>query len=354
MKEKVLLGMSGGVDSSTTAVLLQQHGYEVIGCTMLLWECDKNTVEDAKKVCDKLGIIHYILDCRNEFQKQVVDDFICKYKEAKTPNPCVECNKYLKFGVLYKKAKELGCNYLATGHYAKVEYSEKYKQKVIKKASEENKDQSYFLYAIPKEVISSIMFPLQEYTNKEQIRKIAEQNNLFVAQKKDSQEICFIPQNNYTEFLEKNEDLQTKQGNIVLKTGEILGKHKGLIYYTAGQRKGLGISYKEPLYVIKLDKKTNQVIVGPEKELYSIELYANNLNWLVLDTYISDKFECLAKIRYRAKETKACVERIEKDMVKVTFEAPQRAITPGQSVVFYDKDGVMLGGGKIHPKSSLE
>lgn len=350
MKEKVLLGMSGGVDSSTTAILLQQHGYEVIGCTMKLWKCDKNTVEDAKKVCDKLGIKHYILDCQNEFQKQVIDDFVCTYKEAKTPNPCVECNKYLKFGMLYKKAKELGCKYLATGHYAKIEYCEKYEQNVIKKANEENKDQSYFLYAIPKEVLPNIIFPLQDYKNKEQVRDIAEQNNLFVAHKKDSQEICFISQNNYTDFLEKNSNVPYEPGDIVLKTGEIVGKHKGLIYYTIGQRKGLGISHKEPLYVIKLDKEKNQVIVGTEEELYSIELYANNLNWLISDTYIKDEFHCLAKIRYRAKETKAYVKKIEKDMVKVIFEVPQRAVTPGQSVVFYDEDGVMLGGGKIIKK----
>ncbi len=377
--KRVLLGMSGGVDSSVSAILLKNQGYEVIGATMKLWcgankeEKEKNekSIQDAKNVCEKLGIEHYVFDAQNEFEKYVINDFVKQYKNAKTPNPCIECNKKIKFGYFFDKAQELNCEYVATGHYARIEYSEKYDQYVLKKSSEEKKDQSYFLYTIPKEKLSKIIFPLQDFTSKEEIRKIAQENDLEIADKKDSQEICFIPDNCYQNFLE-NRISKPKEGNIILSNGEILGKHNGLVNYTIGQRKGIGISYKELLYVIELRPDTNDVVVGPESELYSKKLFANNINWQVdIDKIeklngkeekeeeeekveIDNKyyFKCFAKIRYRAKEAESAVkikrsELQEKETLEVEFKEPQRAITKGQSVVFYDEDGIVLGGGKI-------
>lgn len=366
MSKKVLLGMSGGVDSSVSAILLKQQGYDVVGATMKLWEAP---IDDAKKVCEQLGIEHHVIDLKEEFRKRVVDNFVCTYMCAKTPNPCVECNKYMKFDAFYKIAQELGCEYIATGHYAKVMYSEKYNQYVLAKANAEAKDQSYFLYGINKEILPYVIFPLSEFTDKSEIRKIAAENGLEVAQKKDSQEVCFIPNNDYASFLKEyntiykqpvsdNEKVTnnirnntvgkssiTKPGDIVLSNGEKLGLHNGLINYTVGQRKGLGIAYKEPLYVLKLDKDKNQVIVGTEKELYSTELMANELNFLIDDIDLSKNIEVMAKIRYRAKAAPAIL-KIENNQAIVKFKEPQRAITPGQSVVLY-LDDVVLGGGKI-------
>ena len=344
--KRVLLGMSGGVDSSVAAIILKEQGYEIIGITMKLYEkennCSTSTDSDAKMVCDKLGIQHYTLNFEEEFNKHVIQNFVCEYENARTPNPCVECNKYLKFGLMYKKALELGCNYIATGHYAKIEYAEKFNQYVIKKSDEENKDQTYFLYGIPREALSHILFPLQNLKTKQETRKIAEEYGMNIAHKKDSQEICFIENDDYKSFLKKY--IKEKPGNIVLQNGQILGKHEGLTKYTIGQRKGLGISYKEPLYVVNLDKEKNEVVVGTEKQLYSKDLYANGLNWLVFDK-LQEEIKCYAKIRYRAKAAKAKIIPME-DKIKVEFEEPQRAITKGQSVVFYDND-ILLGGGKI-------
>lgn len=388
MNKKVLLGMSGGVDSSVSAILLKQQGYEVIGATMRLWEAPiakennnlknevnilqneapekvSDAIRDAKKVCEKLEIEHHVIDLRNEFKEKVIDNFICTYMCAKTPNPCVECNKFMKFKAFYEFAQKLGCEYIATGHYAKIEYSEKYNQYVLKKANAQGKDQSYFLYGIDKEILPHILFPLADFEDKEDIRKIAEENGLEVARKKDSQEVCFIPDNDYIGFIKNNKEIAQsklkntkrlkanspennnsfdKVGNIVLQNGEILGKHNGLINYTVGQRKGLGISYKEPLYVLKLSKEKNEVIVGVEKDLYSLKLEANELNFL-LDIDLSKEVEIEAKVRYRSLPAKAIL-KVENGTAKVKFLNPQRAITPGQSVVFY-LNNVVLGGGKI-------
>lgn len=346
MRKKVLLGMSGGVDSSVSALLLQEQGYEVIGVTMQL--LDKENIEsinDAKKVCQKLGIEHHVVDLKKVFKERVIENFISTYMCAKTPNPCVECNKYLKFGELFNIAKQFECDYIATGHYARIEYSNIYNQYVLAKSKSKLKDQTYFLYDIDKKILPNIIFPLSDFDDKNEIRKIAEERGLEIAQKKDSQEICFIENNNYIEFLQKQNLGKTiERGNIVLKNGKILGTHNGLIHYTIGQRKGIGVSYQEPLYVIKLDSEKNEVVVGTEKELYSKELTAKNLNFLV-DINLQEGIEIQAKVRYRANPAKATL-KVEGDFAKVVFEQEQRAITPGQSIVFY-MDDIVLGGGKI-------
>lgn len=349
MKKRVLLGMSGGVDSSVSAILLQEAGYEVIGATMKLWnEPAKSTngaIEDAKKVCKRLGIEHHVIDLQKDFKENVVDNFICEYMCGKTPNPCVQCNKYMKFGMFYKIAQDFDCEYIATGHYAKIIYSDKYNQHVLIRSKANKKDQTYFLYGIDRNILPNILFPLSEFEEKDDIRKIAKEHGLEIATKKDSQEICFISDNNYSKFIsEYNKNIKFKTGDILLNDGTVLGKHNGLIHYTVGQRKGLGISYKEPLYVLKLDKENNNVIVGTEKELYSKKLRANELNFLIPIEF-EKELTIKAKVRYRANEALAKLF-VKDNIAEVEFEEPQRAITPGQSVVFY-KDDIVLGGGKI-------
>ena len=342
--KKVLLGMSGGVDSSVSALLLKKQGYDVIGITLEMFNNDSNVSLDAKKVCDELNIPHYIYSCKNEFQEHVINDFITCYSNCKTPNPCIECNRYIKFGYMYEKAKELGCNYIATGHYAKSEYSKEFDRWVIKKSNAGNKDQTYVLWNVPREIIEHTVFPLSDFENKEQIRKIARETGLEVANKPDSEDICFIPDGNYKEFLEKNSSIKPKEGDIVNSSGEILGRHTGLYNYTIGQRKGLGIAYKVPLFVLGFNKGKNQVIVGEEKELYKKEIQVNNVNLLLIDK-IEKPLTVDVKTRYSTKSAKATILQ-NKDGIKVLFEEPQRAITPGQSAVFYIDD-IVLGGGKI-------
>lgn len=368
--KRVLLGMSGGVDSSVSALLLKKQGYEVIGITLEMFEGNSNVSLDAKKVCEKLHIPHYSFSCKEDFKEHVIDDFITCYSNCKTPNPCIECNKYIKFGYMYEKAKELGCKYVATGHYAKNEYNEQYNRWVIKKSNAGNKDQTYVLWNIPKEVIEHIIFPLSDFENKDQIREIARDAGLEVANKPDSEDICFIPNGNYKEFLEINSSIKPKAGNIVNSNGEILGRHTGLYNYTIGQRKGLGIAYKVPLFVLGFNKTKNEVIVGEEKELYKKEILVNNINLLLIDN-LDSPIVVDVKTRYSTKSAKATIIMDNKDLkeaenvqvneeiyekgnnkyirsgnIKVVFQEPQRAITPGQSAVFYIND-MILGGGKI-------
>lgn len=335
--------MSGGVDSSVVAYLLTKEGYEVLGATMSLLENDKKTqesIEDAKEVCKILNIPHYVFHLEKEFHDIVIKDFMKNYQEGLTPNPCITCNKHFKFGLFFKKAQsELGIDLMATGHYATIE------NQMLKRSINNKKDQSYFLYGIKKEMLPHIIFPLSKYKNKDQIRETAKKANLKVNSKKDSQEICFIPNDDYKAYLQANIEGIKKEGNIRHINGEILGTHQGIYSYTIGQRKGLGISYKEPLYVISIDKKKNEIIVGPEKMLYKTELIAVNINLLVKE--ISTKTPLFAKVRSRGSLEKVTIEWLEENKMKVNFLRPQRAITLGQSVVLYDQDSNCLGGGII-------
>ncbi|MBR5913997.1 MAG: tRNA 2-thiouridine(34) synthase MnmA [Selenomonadaceae bacterium] len=340
MRKKVAVAMSGGVDSSLTAALLLERGFEVVGVTMQL--DDDFSAQDAKSVASHLGIVHYVADFREIFRTEIEDYFVAEYLRGRTPNPCVRCNKKIKFGKLLDFAKSIGADYLATGHYARIVFEDgKFK---LKKGVDLKKDQSYVLYNLTAENLSRIIFPLGEFS-KTETRELAEKLKLPVANKPDSQEICFIPNDDYKDFISRRAgDVDAlKAGDIVNTSGKVLGSHNGVANYTIGQRKGLGIAAEYPLYVVRIDVENHQVVVGKSEELFSDELTADNVHWIYKPENFPAKLQ--AKIRYGFRVSDCTVESFG-DNLHVTFNEPQRAITKGQSIVFYDGDE-LLGGGII-------
>lgn len=348
MKKKVAVAMSGGVDSSLCAALLQEQGYEVLGITMQLSDDSREVAgvstaaKDAKRVADFLGIEHVVADFRTLFSERVVDYFLTEYLTARTPNPCVVCNRFLKFGELFAFAREKGADFLATGHYARIE-QEADGAVALKKGKDVKKDQSYVLYRLPREILPHILFPLGNY-RKEETRTIAKRRGLPVADKAESQEICFVPEDDYKVYLSQHRPHSFHAGDIVNMQGEVLGQHRGLPFYTIGQRKGLGIAAEQPLYVIALDRENNRVIVGENEAVYASSLLAKDVNWLI-DAPVGE-LSVRAKIRYGNREAEAHVLPMSDGRVRVAFPEPQRAVTPGQSVVFYAGDR-LLGGAVI-------
>lgn len=355
MKKKVVLGMSGGVDSSVAAYILKEQGYEVLGVTLAqvphddIYDenaggcCSISSIFDAKQVAHDLGIPHYVLNFRGLFERKVVDYFVNEYLEGRTPNPCVACNKFIRFNAFLEKAKGLGADYIATGHYAIVEKDDKTGRFLMKKSRDTRKDQTYFLHQMTQHQLSHTLFPLGGYT-KDKVREIAEQIGLIIHDKPDSEEICFIPDDDHGGFIKRRMPDRVKPGNFVDKDGNILGQHKGIVYYTIGQRKGLGIALGKKMFVQRINPETNEIVLGDEEGIFKNKLFADNLNWISFDN-LTKELEVMAKVRYSTRESKARIIP-HKDGVMVEFEEPQRAITKGQVVVFYDGD-IVLGGGII-------
>lgn len=354
---RVVVSMSGGVDSAICAYLLKKKGYEVIGITLKILPeyldrtfpslhscCSFPAISDAKAVAAKIGIPHYVLDFKDIFQKMVISDFINEYSQGRTPNPCIRCNQSIKFYHLLHKAKQLGAK-LSTGHYVRLEYSPFKKRYLLKKAKDKTKDQSYALYTLAPSQLEDLLFPIGEMSKKE-VRSLAKSENLLVAEKRESQEICFIPDNDYRLFINKFYPHLIRAGKIIDTTGKVRGEHKGIAFYTIGQRRNIGISgSKYPLYVVKIDERENLIVVGEEKELYQRSFTAVKLNWIAIDN-LSSPLQIKAKIRYNSEEADAMVYPQDEDRVRVEFKEKQRAITPGQAVVFYDGD-ILVGGGTI-------
>ena len=347
MSKKALIAMSGGVDSSVAAAKMVEAGYDCLGVTMRLHDGDNcgaaKEAEDARKIADTLGFPFAVVDLRETFARQVIDRFVSAYESGDTPNPCIECNRYMKFGALMEYAKEQGCDLLVTGHYAQVEFDgEKYR---LKKAVYLAKDQTYVLYFLTQEQLAHIAFPLGAMESKDQIRAIAAEYGFVSAHKADSQDICFVPDGKYADFIRQRTGKEYPVGDFVNADGKVLGQHKGLIQYTIGQRKGLGLALPAPLYVRSKDMESNTVLLTPESELYTTRLVADGFNW-VEGEVPQEPVRVTARTRYNAKEAAATVTALPDGKAEVVFDQPQRAVTTGQAVVLYDGDYV-IGGGRI-------
>ncbi|NTW99548.1 MAG: tRNA 2-thiouridine(34) synthase MnmA [Geobacteraceae bacterium] len=343
----IAVAMSGGVDSSVTAALLKQQGHEVIGITMRLFAPHSvgvgSAVHDAAVVAGHLGIPHHVADFAPEFSRLIIGDFIEEYRAGHTPNPCVRCNRYIKFGMLLDKAHELGADFLATGHYVRktVDPDGTCHLRIAEYA---RKDQSYFLYTLTQQQLQKVIFPLGTMISKDEVRRLAREFALPVAEKSDSQEVCFIPNDDYVAFLEGSGSLGAADGDIIHLNGQTVGRHHGTHRYTIGQRKGLGIAWSEPLYVTSIDTERNVVLVGEQQHVYAAGLQAETVSWIVAPE--EEEFVATCKIRYRHHPVSCRVRLVEGDRCEVRFDQPQKAITPGQALVFYRGDEV-LGGGRI-------
>lgn len=353
MSKKAIIAMSGGVDSSVAAFLMKDKGFDCIGATMKLYDnedimesgektcCSLDDIEDARSVANRLSMPYYVFNFKDDFKEKVIDKFIATYENGGTPNPCIDCNRYLKFKRLFQKMQELGFDYVVTGHYARVEENNGWFY--LKKGVDEAKDQSYVLYSLTQNQLAHIQFPLGTYS-KTEIREIAENHNFLNARKKDSQDICFVPDGDYAKFIEGYLGKTYPKGNFIDINGNVLGEHQGIIRYTNGQRKGLGVAFGKPMYVADKNVKDNTVTLCTNEELFSSELIADDFNWLIPNP--AKEIKCSARVRYNMKEQPATVYTLENGNVKIVFDAPQRAITRGQAAVLYDGETV-LGGGTI-------
>lgn len=353
---KALIAMSGGVDSSVAAFLTKEQGFEISGVTLKMFGndligasgestcCSLSDVQDAESVCRRLGIPFYVFNFTDRFEKEVVQRFVRAYEEGRTPNPCVDCNRYVKFGYLYQRMEELKCDYIVTGHYARIEQDEETGRFLLKKAIDPKKDQSYVLYSLTQKQLSHTRFPLGGMT-KDETRKIAEAEGFVNAKKHDSQDICFVPDGDYAGFIGRYTGKDYPDGDFVDEDGNVLGEHKGIIKYTIGQRKGLGLALPAPLYVCRKDMENNRVILGPNDHLFSRTLEACDFNWIAFEEPV-EPFHAAVKVRYSQKESPATVTSLGNGRVRIDFDEPVRAITSGQAAVVYDGDTV-IGGGTI-------
>ncbi len=356
MAKRVLIGMSGGVDSSVAALVLKQQGFEVVGATFRLFQesdlgvcgqsscCSADDVNDARMVCDKIGIAHYVLNYKELFREKIVGAFVQSYLAGATPNPCILCNRYIKFEAFLHKAQSMGFDFVATGHYARIVQEQPDGRYALYRAEAKGKDQSYVLYHLTQHTLAHMLMPLGGY-DKPTVRQMAQQNNLLVANKPDSQDICFVPDGDYAAFIASYTGTPPKQGDFVDTKGNVLGRHNGVAGFTIGQRKGLGISLGRPAFVVDIDAVSGRVVLGEEHEVFSRILTADDVNMLDGQP-VTSPFTCAAKIRYSHKEARATVTPAENGRLRVEFDDAQRAITRGQAVVFYDGDRI-LGGGTI-------